>query len=86
VRAVITTFVQSEYFTVYKWDVHEQLELEQDKPFMLVSVIVEEETIGGGRRGECSIRKEGHFILGTFQIKGVVSHPKTTKGGQKDDI
>jgi mannose-6-phosphate isomerase class I len=58
-----TTFVQSEYFTVYKWDVHEQLGLEQDKPFMLVSVIVEEGAIGGGRRGEWSICKRDHFIL-----------------------
>ncbi|KQB91660.1 hypothetical protein GEPA3_3357 [Geobacillus sp. PA-3] len=39
------TIVQSEYFTVYKWDVYEQLELEQNKLFMLVSVIAGEGTI-----------------------------------------
>jgi mannose-6-phosphate isomerase len=80
--ATITTFVESEYFTVYKWDVHEQLELEQDKPFMLVSVIDGEGTIGT-EEGDWSIRKGDHFILpyqlGTFQIKGnmqmIVSHP-----------
>jgi mannose-6-phosphate isomerase len=80
--ATITTFVESEYFTVYKWDVHHQLELEQDKPFMLVSVIDGEGTIVT-EEGEWEIRKGDHFILpyqlGTFQINGnvqmIVSHP-----------
>ncbi|RAK20386.1 mannose-6-phosphate isomerase type 1 [Anoxybacillus vitaminiphilus] len=80
--ATITTFVESEYFTVYKWDVHHQLELEQDKPFMLVSVIDGEGTIGT-EEGEWEIRKGDHFILpyqlGTFRINGnvqmIVSHP-----------
>ncbi|MEK3646547.1 hypothetical protein [Aeribacillus sp. FSL M8-0235] len=39
---MIATFVQNEYFTVYKWDVHEQLELEQAEPLMLMSVIAGE--------------------------------------------
>ncbi|GMB09379.1 mannose-6-phosphate isomerase, class I [Thermolongibacillus altinsuensis] len=80
--ATITTFVESEYFTVYKWDVHEHLELEQDKPFMLVSVIDGEGTIIT-EEGEWKIRKGDHLILpyqlGTFQVKGtaqmIVSHP-----------
>ncbi|MGX1901877.1 mannose-6-phosphate isomerase, class I [Thermolongibacillus altinsuensis] len=80
--ATITTFVESEYFTVYKWDVHEHLELEQDQPFMLVSVIDGEGTIIT-EEGEWKIRKGDHLILpyqlGTFQVKGtaqmIVSHP-----------
>lgn len=81
-NATITMFIESEYFTVYRWDVHDQLELEQDKPFMLVSVIAGEGTIAT-EEGEWEIWKGNHFILpyqfGTFQVKGnvqmIVSHP-----------
>lgn len=80
--AVITTFVESDYFTVYKWNVHSRLEMVQDKPFMLVSVLegtgemeTKEETL--------TISKGDHFILpyqmGHFKITGevtcIVSHP-----------
>jgi mannose-6-phosphate isomerase class I len=65
-----TTFVQSKYFTVYKWDVHEQLGLEQDKPFMLVSVIVEEGAIGGGRRGGMVDLQKRPFYPFVFKSKG----------------
>jgi mannose-6-phosphate isomerase len=58
------------------------LELEQDKPFMLVSVVDGEGTIIT-EEGEWSIRKGDHFILPyqlrAFQINGnvqmIVSHP-----------
>ncbi|MGX1902567.1 hypothetical protein ACT3HK_14690 [Thermolongibacillus altinsuensis] len=83
---MITTFVQSEYFTVYKWDVHEQLELEQDKPFMLVSAIVEEGTLGGGRRGNGRFVKKAILFLECFKSKEMYHIRKQQRMGQKDDI
>lgn len=78
----ITTFVESEYFTVFKWDVHSMLEMNQNETFQLVSII---EGTGAIKteEGSFDIRKGDHFILpyemGTFQITGeltcIVSHP-----------
>ncbi|MBZ5749050.1 mannose-6-phosphate isomerase, class I [Metabacillus rhizolycopersici] len=80
--STITTFVEEQYFTVYKWDVHSRLEMTQDKPFMLVSVI---EGTGELTVNDESylINKGEHFILpssmGDFVVDGnmqlIVSHP-----------
>ncbi len=37
--AEITTFVEAEYFTVYKWELDGKATFAQEKPFVLVSVI-----------------------------------------------
>jgi mannose-6-phosphate isomerase len=80
--STITTFVEEQYFTVYKWDVHSRLETTQDQPFMLVSVVG-----GNGRltaNGDSfELDKGQHFILpnnlGDFKLEGnmllIVSHP-----------
>jgi mannose-6-phosphate isomerase len=80
--STITTFVEGQYFTFYKWDVYSRLEMNQDKHFMLVSVIE-----GGGmlivKDERYSIQRGQHFILpygiSNFIIEGVVqlivSHP-----------
>lgn len=78
----ITTFVEEDYFTVYKWDVQTSLDLMQDKHFILASVISGEGLIRT-KEGEFSIRKGDHFILPnaveSFTIEGnvqlITSHP-----------
>ncbi|MGL4521899.1 MAG: mannose-6-phosphate isomerase, class I [Bacilli bacterium] len=62
-----TTFVDNDFFTVYKLDVEEEMDFHHNKPFTLASVIDGE--------GECivdnevhSIKKGEHFIL-PAQIK-----------------
>jgi mannose-6-phosphate isomerase len=80
--ATITTFVEEQYFTVYKWDVHSRLEMSQDKHFMLVSVLDGEGTLTVNAE-KYSIQKGQHFILphgmSDFTIEGtvqmIVSHP-----------
>lgn len=78
----ITTFIQSEYFSVYKWDIKTTATFTQDKPFLIGSVIS-----GTGEivtdEGSYSFEKGSHFILpsglGEFYIKGsaemIISHP-----------
>lgn len=80
--ATITKFVESEYFSVYKWDITSFLSLTQMEPFQLVSVVE-----GNGHiqtaEGIFFIEKGDHFILpfnlGDFTIMGnmqlIVSHP-----------
>ncbi|MBS4178248.1 mannose-6-phosphate isomerase, class I [Lederbergia citrea] len=71
----ITKYVEADYFTVYKWEIDGQADFEQNKPFLLASVIegegkltVDQETY--------SIKRGDHFILpagaGDFQIEGNV--------------
>ncbi|ALC82543.1 MULTISPECIES: mannose-6-phosphate isomerase, class I [Bacillus] len=69
----IKTFVQAEYFSVYKWDVDGQAELSQEHPFMLGSVIAGEAALL--HEGvSYPLKKGSHFILpaetGDFQIEG----------------
>jgi mannose-6-phosphate isomerase len=81
-KAMITRFVEGQYFTVYKWDVYSRLEMNQDKHFLLVSVIDGEGTLIANDK-RYSIQKGQHFILphgiSNFIIEGVVqlivSHP-----------
>ncbi|GIN70688.1 mannose-6-phosphate isomerase [Bacillus sp. J14TS2] len=79
--AEITTFVEAEYFTVYKWEVDGKATFEQDKPFMLVSVIDgEADMLVDGQF--YPIQKGDHFILpdevGAIEMDGeaklIVSH------------
>ncbi|MDM5299644.1 mannose-6-phosphate isomerase, class I [Bacillus pumilus] len=77
----IRTCVKAEYFSVYKWEIDQKVELSQDHPFLLCSVI----------KGEGSLAHDGvtyplpkgvHLILpaemGSFSIEGscelIVSH------------
>lgn len=81
-KSMITTFVEGEYFTVYKWDIDSRLEMIQDCHFMLMSVIDGSGTLCIQNK-KYPIQKGQHFILpygtGNFVIEGViqliVSHP-----------
>lgn len=73
VDSQIIKYVSSDYFTVYKWDVKEEVKLNQDQSFMLCSVIAGE---GSLEKDNISfpIKKGDHFILpfefSGFSIKG----------------
>ena len=57
----IKTFVQGEYFSVYKWDISGTAEMTQDAPFMLCSVTEGSGSIiCGGKSAE--LKKGAHFI------------------------
>jgi len=84
----IVTFVEEDYFTVYKWDVQTEMQMMQDAHFLLASVIEGEGTLYT-EDGEYAMQKGDHFILphdvDSFRIKGtlqlIASHPNH-KGGQ----
>lgn len=77
----VTTFVECDYFTVYKWDLRGYVQLEQKEPFLLVSVID-----GAGilimEHVEYPFKKGDHFLLpfefGKYTLSGwakmIVSH------------
>ncbi|MEC0322682.1 mannose-6-phosphate isomerase, class I [Bacillus subtilis subsp. subtilis] len=77
----IKTFVQGEYFSVYKWDINGEAEMAQDESFLICSVIE-----GSGllmyEDKTCPLKKGDHFILPAqmpdFTIKGtctlIMSH------------
>ncbi|WP_204954216.1 mannose-6-phosphate isomerase, class I [Metabacillus crassostreae] len=78
----ITTFVNEEYFSVYKWEIHTASSFTHSKSFFICSVIK-----GSGElcidENVYHIEKGQHFILpyglGNFKLKGnielIVSHP-----------
>ncbi|MEH7226707.1 mannose-6-phosphate isomerase, class I [Bacillus sp. JJ1566] len=80
--ATITTFVREQYFSVYKWETEGSVAFDEDKHFLICSVLK-----GSGEivtdEGSFAIGKGNHFILptglGKFQMKGnmelIVSHP-----------
>lgn len=80
--ATVTTYVKEQYFSVYKWNVEDSAPFQQEKPFLICSVLN-----GAGEivteEGTYLIEKGNHFILpaglGQFEIKGdleiIVSHP-----------
>lgn len=78
----VTTFVETEYFTVYKWEITEKADFKRDKPFLLMSVINGDGKLTVGKE-TYEIKKGDHFIIpsGTedFTIEGIleviVSHP-----------
>ena len=73
----VTTYVKSDFFSVYKYNIKGEAVFTQDKPFLLVSVLS-----GQGRVNEYGLKKGDHFILpaefGKFTIHGelelMVSH------------
>lgn len=71
--AVITKFVKADYFTVYKYDVHDEAQFEQPGPFLLASVIEGEAELTVSKKSY-PIKKGDHFILPAqikdFQIEG----------------
>ncbi|MEC1633957.1 mannose-6-phosphate isomerase, class I [Bacillus mojavensis] len=77
----IKTFVQGEYFSVYKWDINGEAELSQDGTFLICSVIEGSGLLTYGKE-TCLLQKGDHFILpynmSDFTIKGtctlIVSH------------
>ncbi|GAB1810761.1 mannose-6-phosphate isomerase, class I [Priestia megaterium] len=78
---LVTTFVQSEFFSVHKWEIDGIASLTMDKPFMLCSVINGKGTLRG-EEGDYSFDKGSHFILPAktrnFELSGncelIVSH------------
>lgn len=80
--AKLTTFVEAEYFSVYKWDINGKSTFVQDKSFMLFSILSGEGNIKVGNESY-TIRKGDHFIMpsniGEFILEGtmeiIVSHP-----------
>lgn len=77
----ITTFIEEEFFSVYKWDIKRKTQFNMEKPFMLCSVIRGEgKLVQDGR--EYLLRKGSHFLLPNqvheFEIEGlcelIVSH------------
>jgi len=75
--AKVTTYVQSDFFSVYKYEVHGEATFEQEWPFLLMSVLE-----GQGKIDGYELRKGDHFILpatyGAFNLSGelelMVSH------------
>ncbi|WP_445491763.1 mannose-6-phosphate isomerase, class I [Niallia sp. 03133] len=69
----ITTFVEEDYFSVYKWDVESSLELVQDHHFILASVIGGQGTLHIDDE-IFTLQKGCHFILPNgverFKLKG----------------
>lgn len=90
--AVVTTFVEEDYFSVYKWDVEKKAELTQSGSFTLGSVI-EGTGILTTTEGEFPLQKGDHFILPaaveSFKLEGslsiIASHPNY-KGGQHREL
>jgi len=84
----ITTFVEADYFSVYKWDVNGSAMFSRRHPFLLVSVI-------GGEGGliihkeEHAWKKGDHFLIPAtvdeFVVEGtaelIVSHPSVKRRG-----
>ncbi|MGD6940984.1 mannose-6-phosphate isomerase, class I [Cytobacillus gottheilii] len=81
-NAKITTFVDSEFFSVYKWEVNGRAAFSNDQNFLLLSIISGEGLLlhNGGEYG---LKKGSHLIVpvgfGEFEIDGdcdlIVSHP-----------
>lgn len=77
----ITTFVESNYFTVHKWELEGTAKLNQDLAFELVSVIEGTGSLVQGD-GKYEFKKGDHFLLpsgfGEYEIEGnaelIVSH------------
>jgi mannose-6-phosphate isomerase len=81
-NVTITTFIESQFFSVYKWDVTGKAAFSFHDQYLLLSVIKGEGLLV--HNGEhYSLKKRTHFIipigLGEFEIDGdcelIVSHP-----------
>ncbi|WP_130805919.1 mannose-6-phosphate isomerase, class I [Senegalia massiliensis] len=66
---VIKNLIETEYFSVYKLDIKSNLKMNQDKPFIIMSVLK-----GKGNIDGISIEKGDHFIIpynyGEFILDG----------------
>jgi mannose-6-phosphate isomerase class I len=66
---VIENLIETEYFSVYKLDIKSNLKMNQDKPFIIMSVLK-----GKGNIDGISIEKGDHFIIpynyGEFILDG----------------
>ncbi|MFS0774867.1 mannose-6-phosphate isomerase, class I [Neobacillus sp. 3P2-tot-E-2] len=80
-NAIMTTFVESEFFSVYKWSIDGKATFSTDDRYLLVSVIDGDGTlVHAGER--YPLKKGTHFILpvgaGEFELDGtaefIVSH------------
>jgi mannose-6-phosphate isomerase len=79
--AEVTKYVEAEYFTVYKWSLDGKAGFEQDKPFLLGSVLNGSGILKADGK-EYPFNKGDHFILpsgfGSFEVEGkaelIVSH------------
>lgn len=58
----ITTYIQSDYFNVYLWDVHSTLDFDKVAPYVLVSVLEGDGKLTVDSR-EYLLTKGRHFIL-----------------------
>ncbi|WP_417898776.1 mannose-6-phosphate isomerase, class I [Bacillus haimaensis] len=78
----VTTYVEAEYFTLYKWDITGSYTTIHPHPFLIASVIDGEGQLETAE-GTFKLRKGDHFILphglGEFTLKGnislISSHP-----------
>jgi mannose-6-phosphate isomerase len=81
-NVTITTLVESEFFTVYKWEVNGRASISNDKHFLLLSIINGEGGLLHNGK-EYGVKKGKHLIIpvgfGGFEINGecevIVSHP-----------
>jgi mannose-6-phosphate isomerase len=73
--ATITTFIESDYFGVQKWEINGTANFEQTKHFLIVSVLDGEGKLVSKDRSY-DLKKGDHFILpypfGRFSIKGTL--------------
>jgi mannose-6-phosphate isomerase len=85
--ATITTFIESDYFGVQKWEINGTVNLDQTRHFLIVSVLNGEgKLVSEG--GSYDLKKGDHFILpyqfGRFSINGtlemIASWPLVQKG------
>ncbi|WP_394513493.1 mannose-6-phosphate isomerase, class I [Priestia aryabhattai] len=88
----ITTFVEEDYFTVYKWDITKTLSLTQENYFTLVSVINGEGKIIS-EYNEHYIKYGDHFIIPhemkSFKIEGqvqLIASQPNSKGGRQHEV
>lgn len=72
-KSLVTTLIEEQYFSVYKWEVHDSLSIRCDNKFLVCSVIQ-----GDGnillKEESYSFKCGDHFILpfqfGLFELKG----------------
>lgn len=81
-NVTITTFVESEFFSVYKWDVHGSASFSYNQHYLLLSIVNGEGSLLHNGE-EYGLKKGTHLIVpvgfGDFEITGecelIVSHP-----------
>jgi mannose-6-phosphate isomerase len=84
---VLTTFIQSDYFTVYKWDIQTEVTFNKTAPYTLASVLEGTGTLKIGGKAY-PLNKGEHFIIpnpveswtlsGTMQLIASTPGPKNS--------